>query len=55
MDPRALQYQRNSAILKKYLPEETVGTIASLLILDIMDGKQTSKSNIVLSTKLIER
>ena len=32
MDPRALQYQRNSAILKKYLPEETVGTIAEWII-----------------------
>lgn len=36
-------------------PVEDIGKNASLLILDIMDGKQTSKSNIVLSTKLIER
>jgi len=32
VDQRALQYQRNSAILKKYLPEETVGTIAEWII-----------------------
>ncbi|MDP1802033.1 MAG: LacI family DNA-binding transcriptional regulator [Bacteroidota bacterium] len=36
-------------------PVEEIGKNASLLILDIMDGKQTNKSNIVLSTKLIER
>ena len=36
-------------------PVEEIGKNASVLILDIMDGKQTNKSNIVLSTKLIER
>ncbi|MBA2611963.1 MAG: LacI family DNA-binding transcriptional regulator [Bacteroidetes bacterium] len=36
-------------------PVEEIGKNASLLILDIMEGKQTNKSNIVLSTKLIER
>ncbi|MEI8136642.1 MAG: LacI family DNA-binding transcriptional regulator [Bacteroidota bacterium] len=36
-------------------PVEDIGKNASVLILDIMDGKHTSKSNIVLSTKLIER
>ncbi len=36
-------------------PVEEIGKNASLLILDIMDGKQTNKSNIVLSTQLIER
>lgn len=36
-------------------PVEEIGKNASLLMLDIMDGKQTNKSNIVLSTKLIER
>lgn len=32
MDPRAIQYQRNSEILKKYLPEETVGLISEWII-----------------------
>ncbi len=32
MDLRAIQYQRNSEILKKYLPEETVGIIAEWII-----------------------
>ena len=32
MDARAIQYQRNSEILKKYLPEETVGLIAEWII-----------------------
>ncbi len=36
-------------------PVEEIGKNASLLMLDIIDGKQTNKSNIVLSTKLIER
>jgi LacI family transcriptional regulator len=36
-------------------PVEEIGKNASILILDIMDGKQTNKANIVLSTKLIER
>lgn len=32
MDPRAVQYQRNSEILKKYLPEETVMLISEWII-----------------------
>lgn len=36
-------------------PIEEIGKSASTLILDIIDGKQTGKSNIVLSTKVIER
>lgn len=32
MDQRALQYQRNSEILKKYLPEQSVETIAGWII-----------------------
>ena len=32
MDPRAVQYQRNSEILKKYLPEETVMVISEWII-----------------------
>ncbi len=32
MDPRAVQYQRNSEILKKYLPEETVILISEWII-----------------------
>ena len=36
-------------------PVEEIGKNASLLMLDIIDGKQTNKSNIVLSTKLIAR
>ncbi|MBI2722328.1 MAG: LacI family DNA-binding transcriptional regulator [Bacteroidetes bacterium] len=36
-------------------PIEEIGKNASLLLLDIIDGKQLNKSNIVLSTKLIER
>lgn len=36
-------------------PTEDIGKNSSLLILDVINGKQTSKSNVVLSTKLIER
>lgn len=36
-------------------PVEEIGKNASILILDIIDGKQENKSNIVLSTKLIDR
>ncbi len=36
-------------------PIEDIGRNASILLLDIIDGKQTTKSNIVLSTKIIER
>ena len=36
-------------------PVEEIGKNASMLMLDIMDGKQTTKSNMVLSTTLIER
>ena len=32
MDVRAIQYQRNSEILKKYLPEQSTNTIASWII-----------------------
>jgi SprT protein len=32
VDPRAVQYQRNSEILKKYLPEETVMLISEWII-----------------------
>lgn len=32
MDTRALQYQRNSEILKKYLPEQSITTIAGWII-----------------------
>jgi SprT protein len=32
VDPRAVQYQRNSEILKKYLPEETVILISEWII-----------------------
>lgn len=32
MDPRAVQYQRNSEILKKYLPEQSVALIAEWII-----------------------
>ncbi|MCE3228641.1 MAG: LacI family transcriptional regulator [Bacteroidetes bacterium] len=36
-------------------PIEEIGKNASLLMLDIIDGKQVNKSNVVLSTKVIER
>lgn len=36
-------------------PIEEIGKNASLLMLDIIDGKQTNKSNVVLATKVIER
>lgn len=36
-------------------PVEEIGKNASTLLLDIIDGKHTNKSNIVLSTKLIDR
>jgi LacI family transcriptional regulator len=36
-------------------PVEDIGKNSSLLMLDIINGKQTSKSNVVLSTSLIER
>jgi LacI family transcriptional regulator len=36
-------------------PVEDIGRNASILLLDIIDGKQSNKSNIVLSTKIIER
>lgn len=36
-------------------PVEDIGKNSSLLILDIINGKQTGKSNVVLSTSLIER
>ncbi|MCW3077857.1 MAG: hypothetical protein JWO32_2466 [Bacteroidetes bacterium] len=36
-------------------PIEEIGKNASLLILDIIDGKQVNKSNIVLATKVIAR
>lgn len=36
-------------------PVEEIGKNASMLILDIINGKQTNKSNVVLSTSLIER
>lgn len=32
MDPRAIQYQKNSEILKKYLPEQSVGIIAEWIV-----------------------
>ena len=32
MDLRAVQYQRNSEILKKYLPEQTVEIISEWII-----------------------
>lgn len=32
MDVRAIQYQRNSEILKKYLPEQSINTIAQWII-----------------------
>lgn len=32
MDARAIQYQRNSEILKKYLPEQSIDTIARWII-----------------------
>jgi len=36
-------------------PVQDIGKNASILLLDIIDGKQTNKSNIVLSTEIIER
>lgn len=36
-------------------PIEDIGRNASILLLDIIDGKHTNKSNIVLSTNIIER
>jgi LacI family transcriptional regulator len=36
-------------------PVEDIGRNASILLLDIIDGKHTNKSNIVLSTTIIER
>ncbi len=36
-------------------PIEEIGKNASLLMLDIIDGKQLNKSNVVLATKVIER
>lgn len=36
-------------------PIEDIGRNASMLLLDIIDGKHTNKSNIVLSTQIIER
>lgn len=36
-------------------PIEEIGKNASLLMLDIIDGKQTNKSNVVLPTKVIAR
>jgi LacI family transcriptional regulator len=36
-------------------PIEEIGKNASLLMLDIIDGKQTNKSNVVLATKVIAR
>lgn len=36
-------------------PVEEIGKNASTLLLDIIDGKQTNKSNVVLSTKIIAR
>ncbi len=36
-------------------PVEEIGRSASILLLDIIDGVNTNKSNIVLSTKIIER
>jgi LacI family transcriptional regulator len=36
-------------------PVEDIGRNASILLLDIIDGKQNNKSNIVLSTNIIER
>lgn len=36
-------------------PIEEIGKNASLLVLDIIDGKQVSKSNVVLPTQVIER
>jgi len=36
-------------------PIEEIGKNASLLMLDIIDGKQINKSNVVLATKVIER
>jgi LacI family transcriptional regulator len=42
-------------VLSVSQPVEEIGKSASLLLLDIMEGTQTTKSNVVLSTKLIER
>ena len=36
-------------------PVEEIGKNASILLLDIIEGKHTTKSNIVLTTKIIER
>ncbi len=36
-------------------PVEDIGRNASIVLLDIIDGKQTQKSNMVLTTKIIER
>jgi LacI family transcriptional regulator len=36
-------------------PVQDIGRNASILLLDIIDGKHTNKSNIVLSTEIIER
>ena len=32
MDARAIQFQKNSEILKKYLPDQSVGIIAEWII-----------------------
>ena len=45
----------DKSVISVSQPIEEIGKNASVLLLDIMDGKQTNKSNIVLSTKLIER
>lgn len=42
-------------VLSVSQPVEDIGRNASMLLLDIIDGKQNNKSNVVLSTKIIER